>query len=99
MKREWLQYVGGGILLLAGLWSIQVHNWATMAVDSYFGLHPLAARGLWELPLASQIYTLVIAAQGHEPAKWLMVPIISQVVLLPSALILNDKLRRASLSK
>lgn len=99
MKREWLQYVGGIILLAAGLWSIQVHNWATMAVDSYFGLHPLAARGFWEFPIASQVYALMIAFQGHEPARWLIVPILSQVALLPSAVIWNDKLRRMSIAE
>ena len=99
MKKEWLQYVGGFLLLVAGLWSIQVHNWATMAVDSYFGLHPLAARGLWELPALSQIFTLIIAFQGHEPARWLIVPILSQIILLPSALIWNDKFRQMSIAE
>ncbi len=99
MKKEWLQSVGGILFLLSGLWSLNVHLWATTAVQSFFGLNPQLSRGLWELPILSEVYTLIIAAQGYEPAKWLVVPIVSQLVLFPVVMVIDEKLGKVGKSK
>jgi hypothetical protein len=91
-KREYLAFVAMIITHIVGLWIILVHSWTTIAVAERYDLHPLVALLLWFMPPVPDIWNLVLVVQGHEPAKWLLIPILSQVILWPAVLVLDKKL-------
>jgi len=94
VKKESLHSICEIVLVILGLWSMHLYVGAWIAVDSYFYTHPEASRGLWELPVLNQIYSLIIADQGYKPAKWLVVPTLIQIVLLPTVINWWDNLRK-----